>query len=602
MRLIEDNQVFRLGGCESRVARTLDALSRQAFSARLWEKDASLWRQGPEGDKVISNRLGWLNVVEPTQERADEIVQFAEEVKRAGFTHAVLIGMGGSSLSPEVSRLTFGVREGYPDLMVLDSTVPAAVLETDRKIDPARTLFIVSTKSGTTVETLSAYRYFYKKAEAGKPGRAGENFVAITDPGTPLEKEARDKRFRRAFLNFPDIGGRYSALSYFGLAPAAVIGVDIERLLDRASAMAERCSANAPLSENLGVALGAAIAELAMLGRDKLTLVLSPGIGSFGSWVEQLTAESTGKLGRGIVPVDGESIAEPERYGDDRLFVYLRLDGSRDRELDAKVRALEEAGHPVIRIGLDDIYDLGKEYFRWEIATAVASALLGVNAFDEPNVKESKDNTSRLLGEFQEKGRLPEETPILEEAGIKLYCDHRMKAALDKLQSSRADTGGSLLSYVTAYLDLFQPGNYFALMAFLQRTPAVDCIFQCMRGCLRDAFNAATTLGYGPRFLHSTGQLHKGGPNTGIFIQFTADDAEDAPIPGQMYGFSTLKQAQALGDAIALRDKGRPLIRLHLGGDIEGGLNRLLDMIHVDPEARAHCRARPPERTARESA
>ncbi|HUV04307.1 MAG TPA: hypothetical protein VMX94_04295 [Armatimonadota bacterium] len=580
MGLIQDNQTFRLGGCESRVARTLNALSRQAFSARLWEKDASLWKQGPEGDKVISNRLGWLNFVEPMKVRADEITRFAEEIRQAGFTHAVLMGMGGSSLSPEVSRLTFGVREGQPDLMVLDSTVPAAVLEVHAKIDPKTTLFIVSTKSGTTVETLSAYRYFYERLAAEKQDRAGENFVAITDPGSPLEKEASDKHFRRAFLNFPDIGGRYSALSYFGLAPAAVIGADIKRLLDRASDMAERCSANAPLSENPGVALGAAIAELAMLGRDKLTLILSPEIASFGSWVEQLTAESTGKLGRGIVPVDGELIAEPERYGDDRLFVYLRLDGSRDQDLDARVRTLEEAGHPVIRIGLDDIYDLGKEYFRWEVATAVASALLGVNAFDEPNVKESKDNTSRLLNQFQEKGRLPEEAPILEEAGIKLYCDPKMKAVLDGIRASGGEAGNSLLSYLTAYLDLFQPGNYFALMSFTQRTPAVDCALQCMRGCLRDAFNAATTLGYGPRFLHSTGQLHKGGPNSGIFIQFTADDPEDVPIPGETYGFSTLKQAQALGDAIALRDKGRPLIRLHLGGDVQGGLNKLLDIIH----------------------
>jgi len=579
MGLIEDNQTFHLGGCESRVARTLDALSRQAFSTRLWRKDPSLWRQGPEGDKVISNRLGWLNVVETMHERMGEILQFAEEVKRAGFTHAVLMGMGGSSLSPEVSRLTFGVKQGWPDLMVLDSTVPAAVLEIDRKIDPARTLFIVSTKSGATVETLSAYRYFYEKAEAGKPGRAGENFVAITDPGAPLEEEARDRRFRRLFLNFPDIGGRYSALSYFGLAPAAVIGVDIKRLLDRAAIMAESCSAHVPLTENPGVALGTAIAELAMLGRDKLTLILSPEISSFGSWVEQLTAESTGKLGRGIVPIDGEFVAEPERYGDDRLFVYLRLDGSRDRGLDAKVRALEEAGHPVIRIGLDDIYDLGKEYFRWEIATAVASALLGVNAFDEPNVKESKDNTGRLLSEFQEKGRLPEETPILEEAGIKLYCDPKTKAVLDRIRSSGGRAESSIRSYLAAHLGLFQPGNYFALMAFVQSTPAVGCIFQCMRGCLRDAFNAATTLGYGPRFLHSTGQLHKGGPNSGIFIQFTADDPEDVPIPGETYGFSTLKQAQALGDAIALREKGRPLIRLHLSGDIEEGLNKLLDIV-----------------------
>lgn len=573
-------QELHLGDYQARVDYALGAMDEQAFSRRFWEKDPSLWKQGPDGEKVILNRLGWLGVVPTMIERVPEILRLVEEVRADNFTHAVLMGMGGSSLSPEVSRLTFGVKEGYLDLMVLDSTIPSAVADIERRIDPAKTLFIVSTKSGTTVETLSAYEYFYQSLSNLIGDRAGKNFIAITDPGTPLEEEAGKRGFRKTFINFPDIGGRYSALSYFGLVPAALIGVDINELMNRANSMAEACGPDVQPSENPAMILGAVMAELAMEGRNKLTLIMPQEIGSFGCWIEQLVAESTGKSGTGVLPVEGEFLTDPANYGDDRLFVYTRLASFANTELDEKVDTLIASGQPVLCIYLDDLYDLGAEYFRWEMATGVASALLGVNAFDEPNVKESKDNTNRLLSQFKAEGHLPQDEPVIEESGILLYCDEETKSVLDKIRTKGPYRDESLLSYIAAHLDQFQPGNYFALMAFIKPSEEIDGIFQCMRGHLRDAYSAATTLGYGPRFLHSTGQFHKGGPNTGMFIQFTADDSEDVPVPGQLYSFSILKQAQAMGDALSLRSKGCRLIRIHLGADIERVLNYVLDLVH----------------------
>lgn len=575
----EGRQTLRLGNYSARIDFALAALTEQAFSRRLWERDTSLWKQGPDGDKVINNRLGWLDIVQTMIEREADISQFAEDVKAAGFTHAVLMGMGGSSLSPEVSRQTYGVRPGYPQLMVLDSTVPAAVAEIEREIDPTKTLFIVSTKSGGTVETLSAYKHFFELVQKAKGDQAGENFVAITDPGSSLQKEASNKTFRRTFINFQDIGGRYSALSYFGMVPAAIIGVDINTLLHRAWEMMESSASCIAPTENPGIILGTVMGELAMEGRNKLTLILSPEISSFGLWVEQLVAESTGKNGQGVVPIDGEAIQSPAHYGDDRLFVYMKLNTTVDMELDAKVHAIERSGQPVVRILLEDIYDLGQEYYRWEIATAVASAVMGVNAFDELNVTESKENTVALLNVFKETGALPEISPVLEEDGIKLFCDDQTKSVLDKIRSTGPYADDSLLSYVAAYLDEFQPGNYFALIAFIKQTKEIDQAFSGIRTCLMEAFSASSTLGFGPRFLHSTGQLHKGGPNMGLFIQFTADDSEDVVIPGEPYTFSILKQAQEMGDGKSLRSKGRPMIRLHLGKDVESGLNRVLDLV-----------------------
>lgn len=549
-------------------SRLLDILTTQAFSQRLWAKDPTVWRQGPDGAGEITNRLGWLDVMSTMQDRLGEIAGFADEVKEAGFKHVVLLGMGGSSLSPEVSKLTFGIKSGYPDLMVLDSTVPESVLKVEKAIDPKKTLFVVAMKSGSTVETNSCYRYFYSKVGTG------DNFAAITDPGTSLETEANDKKFRKLFLNMPDIGGRFSALSYFGLVAAALIGVDISTILERAQDLADACKPGVPLTSNPGVVLGALLAENALRGRDKLTLILPSELTSFGYWVEQLVAESTGKFGQGVLPIEGEPVMAAGSYGDDRVFVYTSIKGQKDAALDAKVSALETAGLPVIRIEMNDVYDIGAEYFRWEMATSVACALLGVNAFDQPNVQESKDNTKSLLNSYDQTGSLPESAPIFTGEGISLFCDSLTKAELDAIRQSE-----SLESYVGAFLNLYQPGNYFALMAFLSPSDATDSAFAEMRSALSGKYNAATTLGHGPRFLHSTGQFHKGGPNSGIFIQFTADDAVDLAIPAASYSFSTLKNAQALGDSHALMSKGRPFLRIHLGADAAGGLKRILSMI-----------------------
>ena len=574
-RKSEKRQTAHLGQYQPLVESTLQSLGEQSFTRRIWERDAGLWKQPLEGEKIIKNRLGWMTVVEAMSDASDEIMSFADWVRGKGIDQAVLLGMGGSSLCPRVSQLTFGNLPGYPELRVLDSTVPAAILEIEQTSDLARTLFIVSSKSGATVETISAFHYFYDKMQALRGDSVGESFCAITDPGTQLETEARDRGFHKVFLNPPDIGGRYSALSYFGLVPAAIIGVDINKLLDRASTMMESCSACVGPPENPGVELGTILGSLAMAGRNKVTLVASPAIAAFGYWLEQLIAESTGKSGAGLIPIEGEPIGQPDNYGNDRVFVYLKL-GS-DPPLDRKVLALQEAGHPVVKIRFDDKYDLGQEYFRWEMAIATAGAILGVNAFDEPNVKESKDNTNRLLEEFKSKGSLPEEKPVVEEMGIKLFCDAEMKESLDEIRAAGPYADHSIQSYIKAQLDQFEPGDYFALMGFVQQSALMTASFQCVRGQLRDAYKAATSFGYGPRFLHSVGQLHKGGPNTGIYIQFTADDPQDVPIPGEQYTFGTLKHAQALGDEMSLRSKGRPLIRLHLGRDVSEGMNRVLE-------------------------
>lgn len=391
--------------------------------------------------------------------------------------------------------------------------------------------------------------------------------MAITDPGTPLEATARAASFRRIFRNPSDIGGRYSALSYFGLVPAALIGMDVPTLLDRAERMAQSCVSSVPTRENPGLVLGAIIGSLALRGRDKLTLVCSPEVAAFGSWVEQLIAESTGKDGKGIVPVEGEGTAAAERYGNDRLFVYLRCDGTRKTTLDAKVRTLDKAGHPVVTIRLQDLDDLGGEFFRWEFATAVACALIGVNPFDQPDVEESKDNTRRLLEEYTSTGTLPEGEPIFSEGTIRLYGDPATASALTGRRS--------LSDALTAHLDRIQPGDYVAFTTYLDRSPATEKILTAIRRRVRDRFTVATTLGYGPRFLHSTGQLHKGGRNTGLFLQFTANDQSDLPIPGAAYSFGVMKRAQALGDFTALQRRGRRILRLHLTGDMEAGLAKV---------------------------
>jgi transaldolase/glucose-6-phosphate isomerase len=543
-------QTASLGRYQARVEDALAEMKQEHVMARIWAHDHTVWKPEPT---EISNRLGWLHIVEAMLENVPRLEGLVGDARAAGYTHALLLGMGGSSLAPDVFRRTFGVREGYVDLAVLDSTDPGAVRAHVERLDPARTLFIVATKSGTTTETLSFFRFFYNRvADAVGAERAGEHFVAITDPGTQLADLAQRHRFRATFLNDPDIGGRYSALSYFGLVPAALVGVDVPLLLDRA--MGATCGSEScvGLADNPGARLGTILGELAQAGRDKATFAISPAIASFNDWVEQLIAESTGKEGRGILPVVGEPLGPPEIYGGDRLFVHLRLAG--DDTHDAALAALEAAGHPVARLNLKDRYDLGGQFFLWEIATAVAGHRLGINPFDQPNVEAAKVLARRMVADYADSGALPsgEPAPLRAEA-------------------------------LREFLTQARPGDYIALQAYVQPTPETDAALAALRVRLRDRLRLATTVGYGPRFLHSTGQLHKGDAGRGLFIQFTADNPRDAPIPDEAGSpdssitFGVLKMTQALGDRQALLDAGRRVIRFHLGGDVVGELTRLTE-------------------------
>jgi transaldolase/glucose-6-phosphate isomerase len=525
--------------------QALQALDGQRFVSRVWQRDPDLWKKGdPQHGAIIRDRLGWLTSPDLMYHRTEELDAFADGLRKDGIAHVVVMGMGGSSLCPIVLRETFGTRKGYPELLVLDSTVPASVKAIETKIDMTKTVFIESSKSGTTLEPRAFSDYFFEKATTalGSAAKAGAHFACITDPGTPLETLARAKGFRSIFLNPEDIGGRYSALTYFGLVPAAAAGIDVHGLLDRARGMVQACASGVAAADHPAVRLGAALATLAQKhGRDKITVLASPGIATFGLWLEQLIAESLGKEGRGLIPVAGEPPGDPGAYGADRVFVHMRLGD--DRTLDARGEALGAAGHPVIRISLRDALDLGDEFFRWEFATATVGAFLGVDAFDQPNVQESKDNTNRLLAA----------------AGAAVTND--VKAGdEDRLRD---------------FLRQCKTGDYIALMAFIDETPAHDELFDDVRATLRDATKAATTFGYGPRFLHSTGQLHKGGPNTGLFIQLVGHWNEDLPIPGQRFGFGTFVGAQALGDYQSLQQHGRRVLRIDLGTDIEGALATL---------------------------
>ena len=550
-----------LGPSQETIRDLFRQLTEQGFSKKLWAKDPSLWTQDPEVQKQIQNRLGWLSVLRPMKQARAEIMDLVQSVREQGFRHVLLLGMGGSSLCAEVFRNTYGVAEGYPDLQILDSTDPAAILETERRMDLGRTLFILSSKSGTTIEALSLYQYFWKQMEQAGIERQGERCVAITDAGTPLEQLARARGFRRIFLNPPDIGGRFSALSCFGLVPAALIGLDLEAIMEKVQEEIRCAAISVPPDQNPGIILGAVLAGLWKNGRDKVTFVADPSLAHFGPWMEQLLAESTGKDGKGLVPVTGEGVAEPESYGGDRVFVCLQMEGFGDP--DPGIRRLQEAGHPVIRIPLKDKMDLIGQFFIWEVATAVAGSIMEVNPFDEPDVARSKENTHKFLNYFRKTGALPVRGPCAEEEGIALYTG---PGILDV---------GSLSEVIRQCLQNIRPSDYVALMAYLQPTPELAEHLARIRGIIRGRFQVATTLGYGPRFLHSTGQLHKGGADHGLFLQITAEDREDIPVPGHPYTFGTLKQAQALGDFDALARRGLRVLRIHLGKDIPGHLARI---------------------------
>ncbi len=538
---------------------------------QLWARDATLWTGTDEG-----NWLGWLGITEDQLAQSQHLKGIATEVKEAGFSHALLLGMGGSSLGPEVLEITFGRQAGFPDFHVLDSTDPAQVKAFENKVDLANTLFIVSSKSGGTLEPNIFKQYFFERArQVIGAEKAGERFIAITDPGSKMQHVAESDGFRYVFFGLPSIGGRYSALSNFGMVPAAIMGIDALRFLDRTDEMVTACSSSVPVEQNPGVVLGTILGVLAKQGRDKVTLITSPGLSDLGAWLEQLVAESTGKEGKGLIPVDLEQVGPPELYGKDRVFAYIRLSSAPDAAQDAAVAALEQAGQPVVRIAVADIYDLGQEFFRWEIATAVAGAIMGIHPFNQPDVEASKVATRKLTAEYEKTGKLPPEKPILEEQGIKLFTDDKNAAALKQA----AGRDQSLAGYLTAHLNRLAAGDYCALLAYLEQNDAHQEQLQAMRHVIRDAKRVATCLGFGPRFLHSTGQAYKGGPNTGVFLQITCDDAADLPVPGQRYTFGVVKAAQARGDFEVLAARQRRALRVHLGPDVRAGLAMLHEIV-----------------------
>jgi transaldolase/glucose-6-phosphate isomerase len=548
-----------LGAYQDVVDRGLAAVRNERIIPRIWAHDHTVWKPNP---LEIKNRLGWLHSVGVMSRNIERLTELADAVRAEGCTHAIVLGMGGSSLAAGALGKTFGPQSGYPEIAVLDSTDPGAVLACGENHPPARSLFIVSTKSGTTVETLSFFKFFYNRvADLLGEEMAGQHFVAITDPGSPLVDLAERYGFRATFLNDPNIGGRYSAISCFGLVPGALHGIDLELLLNRAMTMSSDSESSTGDVVRLGVVLG----EMAMAGRDKITLVASPGLESFGEWVEQLLAESTGKEGRGILPVVGESLGSPEYYANDRLFIYFRLAG--DTKYEEKLSSLERAGHPVVTINLENRYDLGGQFFLWEMATAVAGWRMGINPFDQPDVESAKVLARRIVDEHVEKGSFPEEEASLIDGNITVFGGPVSQSPERALASFIGEgiTGGA----------------YIALQAYLQPGPEIDRALHHLRMRLRDRFGIATTSGYGPRLLHSTGQLHKGDAGRGLFVQFTADDAEDVPIPdtpgssASSMTFGVLKKAQAAGDRKALQNAGRQVIRFHLGADAAGGLIRL---------------------------
>jgi transaldolase/glucose-6-phosphate isomerase len=566
---INERLTASLGKYSDAVNAAIKEADKGDVMRRIWRKDASLWKQDEAHQKIINNALGWLTVPDMMIGVEDDLVAFADRIRgERGFKHVMVCGMGGSSLCPEVLRQTFGKQEGYPELLVLDSTDPDAFSDIAEQIDITHCLFIISSKSGTTTEPLVFYKYWYDQVGRRKEN-PGECFVAVTDPGTKMEADATRDHFKRIFLNPPDIGGRYSALSYFGMVPAALAGLDIRKLLDRAERIVHSCASVVPAAENPGAKLGAIMGECANAGRDKCTIICDPKIASFGLWVEQLLAESTGKEGKGIIPVAGETLGSPSVYGDDRLFVSIAVERL-DSATESKLKALEAAGHPVVYRTLTDTYDLGEEFFLWEIATAFAGWRLGINPFDQPNVQESKDATKELLEAFTRDGKLPEQPVAATDGTLTIYADD--KTISDLSASSVGDA-------IKAHLARAGAGDYIAMLDYIEETPEHEAEIQAIRTHLRDATRCATTTGYGPRFLHSTGQLHKGGPATGVFLQVTAPDTKDLPIPGAAYTFSTLKQAQALGDFRSLSTRGRRAIRVDLGSDVLAGLKRLHEYI-----------------------
>jgi transaldolase / glucose-6-phosphate isomerase len=545
------------------VAASLEDWKKNNKVARLWQKDASLWSNTDE-----NKWLGWLSITEQQLANLGTLKQLAGEVKKAKFKHVLLLGMGGSSLCPEVLRITFGKIAGFPELHVLDSTDPAQIKAVEKKLDLKKTLCIVSSKSGSTLEPNIFKQYFFERVKKAVGEKlVGSRFIAVTDPGSKMQQVAEADKFWKIFAGDPSIGGRYSALSNFGMVPGAAMGMDLGKFLKTTQRMVNACGANSAADSNPGVILGTIMGVAANHGRDKITIITSPGIFDLGAWLEQLIAESTGKIGKGIIPVDREKLAKPDVYGSDRLFAYLRLANKPNKAQDAAVAAIEKAGHPVVRITLPNTYALGQEFFRWEIATAVAGSIIGINAFNQPDVEASKIETKKLTSQYESTGSLPPESPFFVAKDGKLFADDKNTAAL-----SGGKTLGEILQ---THLSRIGAGDYFAVLGYIPMNAENETALQAIRMSVRDARKVATCVGFGPRFLHSTGQAYKGGPNSGVFLQITCDDASDLAVPGQKYTFGVVKAAQARGDFAVLAERGRRALRVHLGKNLKSGLNAL---------------------------
>ncbi len=549
------DQIFNLGQYQAAVDKRLDIWENQEFASRFWEKDPTLWFSKPQPE--IKDRMGWLDVFEPMHEHLKAMLSFAEQVKTEGMRHVLLLGMGGSSLAPEVLQNTFGSGDGHPSLLLLDSTHPDAVRQVESEIDITKTIFLVSSKSGTTTETMSFFYYFWNRVSEKTP-TPGNQFVAITDPGTSLAKLAKDRNFRRTFEGMPDVGGRYSALTLFGLVPGALIGIDVHQILDRGWDLAQASAGYLSEHENPCLHLGAALGELALAGRDKLTFFATPSLAPFPAWIEQLVAESTGKNGKGIVPIVDEMIEEPWAYRKDRFFVQYSLNSEMSAELNDKIKALEAAGHPVVQFRLNNKPDIGQEIFRWEMAVASAGAILGIHPFDQPDVQLAKELARQAMDQKAPKSAKPEKSDV-----ETVHVEHKIP----------------LTKAIEAILAGARLGDYISLQAYLAPDPDTEAALQEFRLALRDRLKLATTFGWGPRFLHSTGQLHKGGPSTGVFIQIVNEPQKDLAVPETNYTFGSLIQAQSIGDYRALKQHGRRVLRINLGQDTEKGLMLLGELL-----------------------
>ena len=558
MAAVHNKQTIAATGYESQVGAAFKDLDQRDFVRRLWQKDATLWSKNPAEQETIRNALGWLTVADAMAAQVQALASFAGEVRQAGFRDVVLLGMGGSSQSADLFAATFPSAPGYPKLHVLDSTVPDTIRALDRNIEITRTLFVVASKTGGTIETQSHCAAFFERVKAKSVNRAGSNFVAITDPGTRLALFAEANHFRHVFLTPPDIIGCYAITSYFGLVPAALIGMDVGTLLDRAIQMIHSSAARVRVDENPAVSLGAALGALYRAGRDKLTFIISPPIAAFGLWVEQLIAESTGKSGIGIVPICDEPLVDAKSYAADRVFVYLKLTGGADAAQYAAFEAIKRAGIPTVQITLDEKIDLGEEFARWMIASATVAALMNIDPFTQAEVQESKDNTNRILAADDRSWR-SQTAAIAETGNLGLFPGGAASAACKSASGFRG--------MLAAFMNLARAGDYFAILAYVSPNPTVDKEIAAIRKAVVEYCGIATTFGYGPRYLHSTGQLHKGGPNTGLFLQITQDYRDTIEIPRVQYDFAQLNYAQYIGDFEALEARGRRVIRVHLAGD-----------------------------------